>query len=253
MSGVFAQGAEDYEQLFRQRGHSYDQAMRSFPGARRDEFAEAVRRAGLRPGMRVADVPAGGGYLAGYLPVGCECWGHEPCASFVHAGDPAVSGLLPLPWADASVDAVLSIAGVHHLQDKRPLFAALARACRPAGDLLLADVWRDSVVARFLDEYVGRHNSTGHRGIYLDEATLLDLQTSGWQVGEAEIVPLRWHFAGEAQLAAFCTLLFDLRQQSSGQVLNAVERYLGIDAGVDGLGMRWELAYIHARRSDGAP
>lgn len=247
ISGADAQAA-DYEQLFQQRGHAYDVAMRHYPHARDEEFSEAVRRAQLQPGMQVADVPAGGGYLQSYLPAQCRWLGHEPCANFSRAGDAGVTPLLPLPWGNAAVDAVLSIAGVHHLEDKRPLFAELLRVVRPGGRLVLADVWRDSAVATFLDGFVGDHNSTGHTGSYLDEATADELRAAGWQEPVLEHVPIHWRFAGHAELAAFCTALFDLRGVTPPQVLDAVLAGPGIDILADGVGLRWGLTYCMARR-----
>ena len=111
----------NYEELFQLRGATYDGAMARFPEARREEFLNTIARAALAPGALVADVPAGGGYLARYLPEGCTWLGHEPCASFGHGATEQDRDLLPLPWAEASIDAALSIAGVHHLDDKMPL------------------------------------------------------------------------------------------------------------------------------------
>lgn len=241
-----------YDELFALRGAAYDRAMHAFPGARRMEFQQAVERMPFVPGMVVADVPAGGGYLKPYLPPDCKWWPHEPCASFnAHGADSA--GLndghfLPLPWDAGSVDAVFSIAGVHHFEDKRPLFTELHRVVKPGGALVLSDVAADSAVARFLDDYVGSCNSTGHEGHYLDEQTLVELTSTGWQVELCEVVACPWVLPDTAAMVEFCRGLFDIRRSTPIETAEAIKRHLGNSNSQEGLEMQWSLMTIRARR-----
>jgi SAM-dependent methyltransferase len=225
--------------------------MQASPAARAEEFMQAVQRLAVQPQMRVADVPAGGGYLQAYLPEGCQWLVHEPCADFFRSGEAATCGLLPLPWADADIDTAISIAGVHHLQDKQAFYRELWRVVRPGGQLVLADVWQGSAVALFLDGFIGAHNSTGHHGYYLNTGTAGELSEAGWQVCSVERMPLRGCFATEDELARFCCTLFDLRGVTLDQVLAAVRASLGIEQLADGVCLHWELAYCTATRGSG--
>lgn len=244
---------KSYQDLFEVRGSSYDLAMRQHPGARAAEFQQIVERANLSAGMHVADVPAGGGYLRAYLP-GHVVWsGHEPCTSFqaeVCASTPlAHQQLLPLPWHDHSMDVVISLAGVHHIEDKRALFSECLRVTKPGGMLALSDVAAHSDVALFLDQFVDAHNSTGHRGTYLDQRTLDELEESGWTVHTNESVRYHWCFEDHVGMADFCRKLFDLRNTSDVTIQKAIEKRLGIDKLPSGrLGMRWSLMTITARK-----
>lgn len=233
-----------YENLFQVRGAPYDLAMSLFPDARREEFLNVIQRADLKPGQLVGDVPAGGGYLARYLPKTVDWLGHEPCANFGSGGKDRE--LLPLPWTDGCVDAAISIAGVHHLANKRPLFAELARTVRAGGRFILADVHASSNVSGFLDGWVDRHNSTGHKGIYLGEHTRNELRETGWQILSAERVPFHWRFADTATMGEFCHRMFDLRTCRPEETFRAIEANLGIDQLEDEVGMRWELFIIVA-------
>jgi SAM-dependent methyltransferase len=242
-----------YDELFTVRGSAYDRAMQRYPMARAQEFAQAVLRAGIEPGQVVADVPAGGGYLQRYLPRGSICRGHEPCSSFTHHGAvqaaTAPQALLPLPWVDASIDAAISLAGVHHLADKRPLFSELHRVLKPGGRFVLSDVAAESPVARFLDGYVGDHNSTGHEGVFLDEHTLAELHSTGWQVQAVEQVNFHWVFTDRDAMGAFCNELFDLQRAQPGVTEHTLDTELGVcDFGAQGLGLNWSLMTIVALR-----
>jgi SAM-dependent methyltransferase len=240
----------DYKELFDERGSAYDRAMQRFPEARAAEFAQVIAAANVLPGMTVADVPAGGGYLARHLPHGCTWLGHEPCASFTNHGDPASSGppLLPLPWPPAHVDAIISLAGLHHIENKRPLFEECGRVLKPSGLFVVSDVASGSAVANFLDGYVGAHNSTGHEGIFLDEGTITELKQTGWNIVSIQQNDFHWVFEDRAAMAAFCHNLFDIRKATIEQTLSSIEQELGVDPMPDGrIGMRWSLMTIIAR------
>jgi len=242
-----------YPDIFAARGSSYGVAMRRYPAARAEEFAQIVAAARLQPGMRIGDVPAGGGYLAAHLPAGVACESHEPCASFTRHG--AVTGcddrpLLPLPWSDDTLDAVLSLAGVHHLDDKVPLFRECRRVVRPGGQLVLSDVAAGSATARFLDGFVGDHNSTGHDGTFLSDHTLDELQTAGWLIDTVREVPMLWRFANRTELADFTRHLFDIVHAPSDRtIIDAVRDGPGlVDLPGGGAGMAWSLMTVTCTR-----
>lgn len=235
---------QNYESIFTERGRRYDHAMQRFPHARDEEFLQLVSRAALRGAELVADVPAGGGYLQRFLPATCTWLGHEPCASFTSHGEASALSeeLLPLPWEDQTIDAVLSLAGVHHIDDKTPLFREAYRITRKGGHFVLSDVEVDSAVAEFLDGYVGRFNSTGHSGIYLGKHTRDELLKAEWVVHSSEIVEFHWRFENVEDLEAFCNELFDIQNVEVGQTAEAVSEILGISTfGPQGIGMNWSL------------
>jgi len=241
-----------YQDHFDQRGSSYDNAMQKFPLARRAEFLQVVEAAKLKPGMLAADVPAGGGYLKHFIPNGCFWIGHEPCASFTNHGVQTQHSipLLPLPWANCSVDVAISLAGVHHISDKIPFFSELNRVVRPGGRLVVSDVATGSDVAQFLDGYVGANNSTGHKGVYLDERTQDELSQAGWIVQQAAVNDFHWTFTSRKKMASFCHALFDLRTSNEVDTELAIESKLGVDDLPDGLvGLRWQLLTLVASKS----
>lgn len=242
----------NYEDIFQERGGAYHQAMRRWPQARRDDFVLPLQWAALQPGERLIDVPAGGGYLRRYLPEGCDWFGHEPCASFQDDTTALDRRLLPLPWPDGFAHAAISIAGLHHLPDKLPLFRELARTLLPGGRLVLADVHADSAVARFLDDFVGRHTSTGHQGRYLDAATSAQLATAGFTVLRAEYLHYCWWFDDPAGMGAFCRLLFDMQGIGDAGVTEAIRQQLGTTERDGRIGMHWSLYGLLATRNEAA-
>src|SRR5438105_3086445 len=57
-----------YGLIFDGRGSAYDEAMRRFPHARKNEFENILKLAELKDGDVVCDFPAGGGYSGRYIP-----------------------------------------------------------------------------------------------------------------------------------------------------------------------------------------
>lgn len=242
---------KSYTEHFEERGTAYECAMRQFPHARDEEFQQLIHAAQLKSGMRVADVPAGGGYLKRYLPNDTHWLGHEPCESFTnHATSNGGSApLLPLPWLDASIDCAMSLAGVHHLLDKKPLFKEFARILKPKGKLIISDVEENSPVALFLDQFVGAYNSTGHEGIYLNKQTTEEIAEQDFEIIKTERVNLVWRLPTKQDLVVFCKQLFDLKNANEEQVAQAIEDYLGFESLADNqIGMNWQLTTITAQR-----
>jgi SAM-dependent methyltransferase len=61
-----------------------------------------------------------------------------------------------LPFADAHFDTLLVFGGVHHVPDRRALFAEAARVLRPGGRLLFREPWSDFAPWRWLRALVYR-------------------------------------------------------------------------------------------------
>lgn len=246
-------GDLEYQAIFDKRGALYHTAMRRWPEARRPEFENLIRIAGLAPGQRICDVPAGGGYLADYLQGEAEICSLETTAAFVRDSTPeararmTLCDLGALPVATASMDRVISLAGMHHVEDKIPFFREARRILLPDGVFCVADVHAASPVRRFLDDFVGGHNETGHSGWYFDASIAKTLALCGLAVESAERVRYDWVFDSPAEMAAYCKLLFGMLDVDDNRVVEAIGDHLGFDQGQEGTRMRWELFFVRAR------
>lgn len=249
----------DYAHIFDARGRRYHEAMRGWPHARDEEFQNAVQLAGVRPGERVADYPSGGGYLRPYLDATVHLVLLETSRVFLDCASASDEtgefterllvehGRIPLP--DGHLDCALSIAGLHHVTDKRQVFCELRRCLKPRGRLIVADVAAGSAVARFLDEFVDRYSYEGHAGLYFDDRTAAELTACGYGVGFDERRRYVWRFPSRDAMGTYCQNLFGLVRASPDQIVQALGDYLGFAEAPDTCSLNWELQFLAARRT----
>lgn len=245
---------DSYTDIFNRRGRDYHQAMTLFPHARAKEFTHLLDLAGIRAGDRVYDIPSGGGYLRDFLPADARLCGVETSAGFyalseVRPPDEKVLcedlGHIPLP--SSSADKVLSLAGLHHLEDKAPFYREAARLLVEGGTLCVADVLDDSPPAGFLNDFLDKHSSMGHRGLFLTQRkTMRELESAGFVVEYANPISFAWEFPSLEGMVSFVRLLFGIDKADGPTILKAIDDILGYEKVGDSYHMRWGLLYLRA-------
>lgn len=248
-------GTDEYARLFDARGNRYHAAMEHFPHARDAEFTTALDIAGVRPGDVVADIPCGGGYLAPYLPADVTLWSVDSSDGFARFARRAGQDhflqcpITAVPLADGLLDHVISIAGLHHVDDRGPFWRECARLLRPGGTLTVCDVRAGSPVARFLDSVVDRHTPTGHRGQYFDEGTIAEMNAAGLRVTRCEPRRIPWRATDRTALATFCCLLFGLEGITPAELAPVLAATVGVRDEPAGVALDWELQCYRATRA----
>lgn len=230
---------DEYAEIFAHRGGDYHRAMRHYPRARDAEFAELFRHRPVRAGESVLDVPAGGGYLARTLPANVTVTSLEFSDGFL----PGMKVVETYGNWDVSLhDRTVCLAGLHHIDDQERFVSQLIAHTRRGGTVHIADVDCSQPIGRYLDGFVGRHNSTGHEGKYLTEKSFQAL--TGARVLSSEIRRCPWRFDSEASLLDFCGGLFGLTDYSVDELRSELNRAAGITRDGDDHIVGWALRYI---------
>ncbi|MGY6586735.1 MAG: methyltransferase domain-containing protein [Wenzhouxiangella sp.] len=247
----------DYQAIFEQRGSRYDAAMRRYPLARQAEFEMITEPLRLAPGQKLADIPAGGGYLADYLPEHIERLSVEPATGFAAPEDnykqkhkqarQLCCRIHQVPLGDQQLDAIISLAGLHHEPDRRRFYREAFRLLRPHGQLIIADGVVGSPVADFLNGFVDRHNPDGHQGDFLDEHDLAAIQQAGFSVDSSHTCQYPWRFPDSTAAVSFCRDLFGLACDDA-TLLDGLKRELNLRAEGPGWVLDWSLWRIVAHR-----
>lgn len=230
--------------------------MRECPDARDLEFKLPLELARPEAGEVLVDFPGGGGYLDPWLRAICPDTRYrvvEHVPGYEPSGE---EGLLKgdwdqLPFQSGSVDIVLTLAALHHVLGNR---AAFYREChRVLGDrgrLVVADVAENTPAARFLDVFVDRYSSEGHRARFMSQQReWAELERCGFRVSHFQVHAFHWFFPDRKTAARFAKGLFRLDRASEEVVWQGLNDYLGVEHRGDGLAMNWQLALIRADRS----
>jgi SAM-dependent methyltransferase len=228
-----------YPEIFAQRGNRYHDAMLRFPNARDAEFLRLFDACAVAPGARVLDLPAGGGYLARFLPADATLVSLELSEGFGGGVDVHDA---QRTWPHAPFDHAVCLAALHHIPDQASFIHGLLGTLRPGGVLHLADVPADSPLTRYLDGFVGRYNITGHEGMYLpkDEAFFASLGKLR-RFGE---FACPWRFDSEAAMLDFCGSLFGLVDCRQEELREALREMVGFEQEAGGVRLDWRLLYV---------
>src|SRR4051812_17650808 len=109
---------DTYLDIFKQRAREYHSAMLASPNARDSEFRAVVEPIENAPLGLVCDMPSGGCYLARHLPSGMRYLAVDPANDFLNSASRSIdvveAAIDDVPLPDASVDHVISLAGLHH-------------------------------------------------------------------------------------------------------------------------------------------
>jgi hypothetical protein len=136
------------------------------------------------------------------------------------------------------VDRAVCLAASHHIGDLFTFLDTLESKMKPGGIVHLADVTSDSSIRLFLDKFVGQWTSTGHSGIWRDFQSLFPAE-------KVEVRQTPWTFHNEVQMVDFCRLLFGLdRNPTDYQILEALDRYVGLSREQDTYRVDWKLTYV---------
>lgn len=243
---------DPYEEIFEKRGHLYHKAMTLYSQARREEFNNMIEIANIRVGDLICDIPSGGGYLKNFMNKKVEIVSIETSRAFAKLcrdngnSDVLHANLDNLPIKTNSVDRVLTLAGLHHVENKLTFYGESYRILKNNGILCIADAWRGGMVSMFLDVFVNEHNSMGHQGAYLDETTKGDLEKCGFGVSYLSSIKYHWRFDSLDDMVTYVQLLFGIDKASYEEVLYGITKYLGYSLINKKYCLNWELTFYRA-------
>ena len=195
---------------------------------------------GLPPGARVLDAPCGSGSLvvalrtAGYAAVGADI---DPAARAPLGEAFQLADLSnPLPWPDGFFDAVLSVEGIEHLENRQAFLRELFRVLKHGGTLVLTTPNTVSVRSRvrffgsgfFHQDPRPLREAAPHPLHHIGLATFAELRyalhTAGFEIGgvtHTHIKPISYLYADLAPYAwIYTTIAFRKERDPAQRIAN---------------------------------
>ncbi|MDA1304803.1 MAG: class I SAM-dependent methyltransferase [Nitrospirae bacterium] len=214
-----------------------------------------------QPGETILVVAAGGGYDA----VGIQQSLHPAQARIICVEPSEIfSAHIPrtfeiynssfdcIPLASHSVDAVVNLAAMHHIDNRSVVLREWTRLLKPGGRLVIGDVEEDSTNAEFMNTVVNEFTPGGHRGIFLVPGQLSNMlrDTAEWDEVEECRCDFFWEFTNEQEMLEFTQLIFGMVKANREQIRSALQQYLGATSDRSG-GYRypWSLRFCRGIKS----
>jgi SAM-dependent methyltransferase len=243
---------DTYAEIFSHRADGYNRAMATWPRARDLEFASVIEPLHASS-LTIFDMPAGGGYLHSYIPANRQYVAVEPVIHFFdrcpNGGNARriSSAIEQVPSADGAADAIVSLAGLHHVRNLALAFREFRRLLRPNGLLIIADIAEGTPPASFLNTYVDDNSQLGHEGWFLNEQTAGTIEEANFKIEADEIIAVPWTFPDQIDAAAYCAGLFGIEGPSMCDIAVALADIVGMLVNEQGVHVKWMLRRIVGR------
>ncbi|MFC1663569.1 class I SAM-dependent methyltransferase [Patescibacteria group bacterium] len=243
------------------RGKRYRQAIEEMPLARKNEVSLMLRKINAVAGEKIVDFGCGNGILTYLL---AEVVGSN---GVIYALDNSKEVLIKLledikskniqtkkleseiiPLEDNSVDAVVTLANIHHIPNKENIFKEFSRILRKGGRLIISDVADKTQVQRYFDGPIDKFCSTGHKHKFLNKSQAKELCfKSGLTVQDWKIEDVPWEFYNEEDAKKFLHTIHDITC-SPEQFIKKAKEYLGYFHQNGKFLLNWKLFYLIATK-----
>jgi SAM-dependent methyltransferase len=250
---------QTYTEIFENRGHEYNQASKISASARLPEVDALLDLVNFDLRLSIVDLPAGGGIVAKRIEQRLLPHNQVICV------EPSKTFSQPIPKhftvlhdeidqlsiAPASIDVITSLAGLHHIKERLNIYKQWHKVLRPGGQLVVADVTKNTPTGAFLNGFVDQYSASGHEGFFIEKNEFTDLLAdAGFCVKSDRLTDVFWQFDNKMQMAEFCKSLFAIGNATIEQVAKHLETDVGISTVNNKVQLHWQLQYAYAIKLD---
>lgn len=242
-----------YKDIFNKRGKEYNYAMELCPHARDQEFLNSIQFLDNNKTLNILDIPSGGGYLRKFIPTyqNLVCaeetdYFYSVCKELPNQQKLKYKINSTIQIKNEYFDCIMSIAGLHHLENKDWIISEMYRLLKRSGEIIISDAEVNSNVSKWLNEFIDSNNSLGHKGIFLDNNFDKLISKTGFKILFSDTIRYSWNFDCIDSMVLYCKNLFGIDKCSNYEILNGIKEYLGFKTESGTIKLNWELKFIHA-------
>ena len=237
----------DYQKIFEKRANDYHWAMQKYPDVRSYEFESLISTTDFSNIKNVLDIPSGGGYLKKYLPNNIELISADFSEGFTNENIQLVDPT-QFSYPDNSFDLVLSLSGLHHLNDVPKFVHECLRVLKANGSFIFSDVKKDSLVDLFLNEFVNKYSSLGHNGVFFTENSFNEFPLLQQKIIRTQYNQYPFVFKDKSEMLCFFSYFFGLDKANENIIYDGIRDILGIKSTENGLEVDWGLIQFEFKK-----
>jgi SAM-dependent methyltransferase len=237
----------DYQKIFEKRADDYHYAMQRYPDVRVYEFKSLIGSTDFGGIKNVLDIPSGGAYLKKYLPKNIELTSADFSEGFtneyIQLANPS-----QFTYSDNSFDLVLSLSGLHHLNDVPKFVNECLRVLKQNSSFIFSDVKKDTTVDFFLNEFVNKYSSLGHNGIFFTENSFDEFPLLKQKIIRTQYNQYPFVFKDKSDMLCFFSYFFGLDKANENIIYDGIRDILGIKSTENGLEVDWGLIQFEFKK-----
>lgn len=241
----------DYINSFEKRYKKYLYAVNKYPKVMDNEFKIACEMMRIEDNNVILNIPCAGTDLKRYIfNNNIKYHEFETSPDFASMGYNLCS-YNSIPLEDKSVDRIIVLASFHHVPigERLEIYKEFKRILKNDGLFVIGDVIKNSKQDKWLNEFVNKWNSKGHKGFFFDFNDKEILEDSGFCV-EVYTKKYKWNFNNEEEMKDFTINLFGLDLIDKNDITNYtnyVKEFLNYDS--NDCSFDWELIYFISKIS----
>lgn len=235
----------DYIQSFTNRTHLYLEAINKYKNVLDEEMKTAIEMLYLQPNDVVFNAFSGGIPLDKYINKDLNI---KYLEYDIHKDFTTNSYKLDkIPIESNSVNKIICLATLHHLNitEREIIYKEFYRILLPGGSLVIGDVIDKSSQSKWLNIFVDKYNSNGHKGLFFSHNDSILMNKSGFKHIDISINNYNWNFKNDSDLINFFKLLFGLNLCNDDDLLlDNIKYYLNYN----NFKIPWQLIYFNCKK-----
>lgn len=230
---------ENYNTSFKDRYKKFLYAQEKYPNVMKNEYLTALKMCNIKSKDVFLNIPADYKCFESILPSGIKYIPVEINENFASLTNYKLCKELDkLPFENQSIDVILSLASLHHSSNTERI--QFYKEClRLTKQLVIGDVIKGSKQDYWLNEFVNKNNSAGHKGMFFSEDDAKLIKNVGFNVSTKRI-SYTWNFKNKDEMIDFCKNLFNLDLIDNNSIYDGIKKYLNLN----GNSFCWELLYF---------
>ncbi|NBP03463.1 MAG: SAM-dependent methyltransferase [Proteobacteria bacterium] len=242
----------DYSTRFNNQTHNFLDAVQSYKNALDEEMMTAIKMLDLQQNEILLNAFAGGIPLDKYIDtrLGIEYLEYDTNKDFCN--NTIVHYTIDnIPIRSQSVDKIICLATLHHFNDRERdlLYKEFHRVLKPSGMLVIADVIENSPQANWLNVFVNKYNSNGHKGVFFSPKDSQLIKNTGFNNVTVFVQHYNWWFPDDDNLVRFFKLLFGLNLCELDLLLDNIKQFLEYTTLNDVVVVPWKLMYFNCKKT----